>query len=251
MEHVSRLQIAALSVALLISVFPCPWSDDTQAQAAQLAWRSAALLQSLSQQREEVMNSTSHVQRVAAQDQQSLGPLTRFVGVWTGTGIDIVPDGKGGSVRTPFIQQVTLEPIPLLTYGGQTVRALRYTCLDWAIDDKSNPAAMVPVYEENGYFVWIPEKNSIVLQVSNPRGLSILASGQPKPDGSFTVTTEGSEGGVVVTGYLRSFANAVGYEASVEVLDSETLRYSNDTLLKLPDGSIFHQTDITTLKRYS
>ena len=183
--------------------------------------------------------------------EQLLGPLARYVGVWTGTGIDTVPDGKGGSVRTPFIQQVTLEVSPKLTYGGQTVRALRYGCLDWAIDDKAKPSTMFPVFEENGYFVWIPEKNSIVLQVSNPRGLSMLASGQPKSDGSFIVTTEGTAGGTLITSYLHEFANAVGYQASFEPIDADTLTYANDTLLRLADGSIFHQTDITTLKRYA
>jgi len=187
------------------------------------------------------------------QDQRPFGPLTPYIGVWTGTGIDTVPDGKGGSTSTPFIQQVTLAAIPLLTYGSQSVRALRYHCLDWAIDDKAKPATMFPVFEETGYFIWIPEEDTVVLQVSNPRGLSILATGRPEPGGSFKVTTEGSDGGrgVVVTGYLHSFANVVGYETSVEPLDSQSFRYSNDTLLKLPNGSIFHQTDVTILKRYS
>ena len=34
-------------------------------------------------------------------------------------------------------------------------------------------------------------------------------------------------------------------------LDANTFRYANDTLLKLPDGTIFHQTDVATLKRQS
>lgn len=68
-----------------------------------------------------------------AHDSRPLGPLTPYVGVWTGTGIDTVPDGKGGSTRTPFLQQLTFEAVPLLTYGAQTVRALRYSCVDWAV----------------------------------------------------------------------------------------------------------------------
>jgi hypothetical protein len=186
-------------------------------------------------------------------DQRPFGPLTAYIGAWTGSGIDTVPDGKGGSTRTPFIQQVRLEPIPLLTYGKQTVRALRYGCLDWATDDKSTPPTMFPVFEENGYWIWIPEQDAVVLQVSNPRGLSMLASGPPRSDGSFKVTTNGGQvgRGVLVTPYLHGFANVVGYETTVESLDANTFRYSNDTLLQLPDGSIFHQTDITTLKRYS
>lgn len=184
-------------------------------------------------------------------DRQFLGPLAPYIGVWTGAGIDTVPDGKAGLIRTPFIQQVTLEPVPRLTYGGQLVRALRYNCLDWAVDDNAKPSAMSPVFEENGYLVWVPEENSIVLQVSNPRGLSLLASGPPRPDGSFTVASGSGGGGTLATGYLRSFANVVGYEASLELLDVETLRYASDTLLKLSDGSIFRQTDVTTLRRYS
>jgi hypothetical protein len=186
------------------------------------------------------------------QDQRPFGPLTPYIGIWTGTGIDTVPDGKGESTSTPFIQQVTLAAIPLLTYGSQCVRALRYQCLDWAIDDKATPATMIPVYEETGYFIWIPEEHSVVLQVSNPRGLSVLASGRPEPAGSFKVTTEGCNGtGVLVSTYLHLFVDVVGYEASVEPLDSQSFRYSCDTLLKLPNGPIFHQTDVTTLKRYS
>jgi len=173
--------------------------------------------------------------------------------VWTGTGIDTVPDGKGGSTRTPFLQQLTFEEIPLLTYGNQTVRALRYSCLDWATDDSVQPATMFPVFEENGYFLWLPEPDTVVLQVSNPRGLSVLAMGRPGPDDSFTVTTLGGDDGrgVLVASALRPFANVIGYETTVQLLASGALRYANDTLLKLADGSIFHQTDITTLKRYS
>ena len=180
---------------------------------------------------------------------KSFGPLAPLIGVWTGFGIDIVPDGKGGKLSSPFLQQVTLEVIPLLTYGSQTVRALRYACLDWGINDKSKPESMFPVYEENGYFIWIPEENAIVLQISNPRGLGVLASGSPERGNSFTVTAEQKH--VSVTRYLHSFEQVIGYEASVEFLGADTIRYANDTLLKLGDGSTFHQTDTTTLKRYS
>lgn len=186
-------------------------------------------------------------------DSRPFGPLTPYIGVWTGAGIDTVPDGKGGATRTPFYQQLTFEPVPLLTYGGQTVHALRYSCLDWATDDSVEPATMFPVFEEVGYYLWLPAEDSVVLQVSNPRGLSALATGKPGPDDSITVTTLGGDDGrgVLVLSALRPFANVVGYETTVQLLAGGGLRYANDTLLKLSDGSIFHQTDITTLKRYS
>jgi hypothetical protein len=247
MRHVYRLGIVATSVALLLVAVQ--WPVGARAQQVQSERRIGVDPDGLPLQ-SGAMRAADRAQRIALQDQPSLGPLTRLIGVWTGTGIDTVPDGKGGSTRTPFIQQLTFEPVAQLTYGAQTVRALRYSCLDWATDDTAKPPTMFPVFEENGYFIWIPEKNSIVLQVSNPRGLSMLASGPPKPDGSFAVTTQGGNGGVLITSYLQGFANAVGYETSVEFLTPETFRYANDTLLKLPDGSIFHQTDITTLKRY-
>jgi hypothetical protein len=179
---------------------------------------------------------------------KSFGPLAPLIGVWTGTGVDIAPNGKGGKSSTPFLQQITLEVIPLLTFGGQTVRASRYKCLDWGIEEEPKPQSMVPVYEENGYFLWFPESNAIVLQISNPRGLSIMASGSPKPDDSFTVTADPEH--VRMTGALQTFQHVVGYAASVEYLGADSIRYTNDTLLKLPDHSVFHQTDTTTLRRF-
>jgi hypothetical protein len=186
-------------------------------------------------------------------DSRPFGPLTPYIGVWTGSGIDTVPDGKGGATRTPFLQQLTFEAVPLLTYGAQTVRGLRYACVDWATDDSSQPATMFPVYEESGYYLWLPDQDTVALQLANPRGLQALAMGAPAPDDSFTVTTAGgSDGrGVLVAASLRPFANVVGYETKVRLTSDGALHYANDTLLQLADGSIFHQTDITTLRRYS
>ena len=186
-------------------------------------------------------------------DTRPLGPLTPYIGVWTGTGIDTVPDGKGGATKTPFLQRITLEEGPLLTYGSQTVRALRYNCIDWATDQSEKPESLFPVFEECGYFVWIPEENTVALQVSNPRGISMMAIGTPNADDSFALSTQVSGGGcgVLVSKYLCTTENAVGYEASLKFLGDNELHYSNNTLLQMPDGSIFNQTDITTLKRYS
>lgn len=186
-------------------------------------------------------------------DARPLGPLTPYIGVWTGSGIDTVPDGKGGATKTPFLQRITLEEGPLLSYGSQTVRALRYSCVDWATDQSETPESLFPVFEECGYFVWIPEENTVALQVSNPRGISMMAIGTPNADDSFSLSTQVSGGGcgVLVSHYLSSTENAVGYEASLKLLGENKLHYSNNTLLKMPDGSTFNQTDITTLKRYS
>ena len=215
--------------------------------AVRLTRRMVVALASLPWLGGRVFGAANHGESIMTQDQRPLGPLTPYIGVWTGEGVDTVPDGKGAPIRTPFIEHVTLEAVPLLTYGNQTVRALRYSCRDFATDDKSTP-----VYEENGYFIWVAETGTVVLQVSNPRGLSMLATGKPAADGSFKVTSTGGSGrGVLVTDYLDTFINVVGYETSVEPLDANTFRYANDTLLKLPDGTIFHQTDVATLKRQS
>jgi hypothetical protein len=220
---------------------------DEASSAMRLTRRMVVALAALSLQRRRVLGATNRGEGIMTQDQGPLGPLTPYIGEWSGAGVDTVPDGKGEPIRTPFVERVTLEAVPLLTYGNQTVRALRYSCRDFATDDKSTP-----VYEENGYFIWVAETDTIVLQVSNPRGLSMLATGKPAPDGSFKVTSAGGSGrGVMVTDYLETFINVVGYETSVEPLDANTFRYANDTLLKLPDGKIFHQTDIATLKRQS
>ncbi|MEO0369104.1 MAG: heme-binding beta-barrel domain-containing protein [Pseudomonadota bacterium] len=182
------------------------------------------------------------------------GPLASFIGTWTGSGIDTVPDGKGGSKATPFIQEITLQPIPKLGYGSQQVVALAYTCLDWATNDGVTPTTMFPVFEERGYWIWVAEEQQIVLQVANPRGLSMLAVGASDSNGGFKVTSDDGNYqngyGVLVSEYLRTVAQPVGYEASVKLLASDEFHYSCNTILQLQDGSLFNQTDITTLKRY-
>jgi hypothetical protein len=166
--------------------------------------------------------------------------------------MDTVPDGRGGKTVTPFIQEISFEAAPLLSYGSQKVHALRYTCMDWATDQKADPATMFPVFEERGYFIWVPEEGNIILQVSNPRGLSMLALGVPDEKDSFKVTTDiaDSRYGVLASNYIETVEMPIGYEAALELQGDDQFLYTSNTLLKMPDGSIFNQTDITTLKRY-
>lgn len=185
-------------------------------------------------------------------DKTDYGPLGSYMGIWSGAGVDTVPDGKGGKTVTPFIQELTFEAAPLLGYGTQKVRALRYTCLDWATDMDARPPTMFPVFEERGYLIWVPEEGKVVLQVSNPRGLSMLALGTPDDQGSLHLSTQvpDSRYGVLVSNYLETVELPIGYEASLVLQGENQLKYTTDTLLQMPDGSTFHQTDITTLQRY-
>ncbi|MEQ8860858.1 MAG: heme-binding beta-barrel domain-containing protein [Pseudomonadales bacterium] len=186
-------------------------------------------------------------------DETAYGPLKTFIGVWTGTGIDTVPDESGRPVSTGFFQKLEFAAGPILTYGKQTVRALRYACEDLATDDAAHPSTFFPVYEENGYFVWVEEQRRVVLQVSNPRGLSALAVGSVDAEGVLRVSTEGASGerGILVSGYFAQFSDITGYEAELSLQEPGTLHYSNCTRLRLPDGKPFRQTDVSTLRRYS
>ena len=136
----------------------------------------------------------------------SLGPLEAYIGTWSGTGIDTVPDGHGGSTNTPFLQQITLDPIAKLGYGSQEVTALAYTCLDWATDETADPATLFPVYEERGYWIWVESQGQVIIQVSNPRGLSMMAVGAFESNGGFSARGMMDENGagVLVSNYLTT-----------------------------------------------
>jgi len=185
-------------------------------------------------------------------NESQLGPLATYIGTWSGSGVDTVPDKQGGSIKTPFVQQITLDPIAKLGYGSQVVTALAYHCLDWAIDSSADPETMFPVFEERGYWIWIEEEQRIIIQVSNPRGLSMLAVGSADSQGGFKASGNmGDENaGVLVSKYLTTVEKPVGYEVAVTLLSPTEFHYSCNTLLELDDGSIFDQTDITTLQKY-
>lgn len=178
----------------------------------------------------------------------AFGPLAPYIGVWNGNGIDIAPDDSGAPVEAPYVEEMILEPAPLLSYGGQEVHALRYQGKYWTSDGQ-----LTPIYEENGYFLWIEQENLVVRQVSNPRGLSILAVGSPNPDNSFLVRADlgNSHAGLVLTQYLTQFANVISYESTFNITAENTICYRDDTVLDMGSKGLFHQTDTATLTRYS
>lgn len=183
-----------------------------------------------------------------AVEPSQLGLLANLIGVWDGTGVDVAPGPDGGSAETPFLEEMKLEPVPVpvLSFGSQTVHALRYYGKIWI-----NGKSFTPMYEENGYFLWIPEQSLIVRQVSNPRGASFLASGQAEAGSTqFTVTAKRGDPnfGVLDTPYLEEvFYPVQGFESTF-ASDGNTLQYSETTILNV-NGQPFSQSDKAQLTR--
>lgn len=177
-------------------------------------------------------------------------PLTQFVGTWYGNGLDIAP-GEEKLVEQPFTEELILEPVPAFSFGSQKVHALRY----WGRIFTENAPNFMPVYMENGFILWIPEQQKVIRQVSNPRGLSILASGSFTNDRTLSVasTREDINAGILITSYLDSLLQVRGYTSKLWLEESPSgieLVYEDDTILIGKDGKEFHQMDKARLKRY-
>ena len=206
-------------------------------------------------------------------DVSKLGPLKNFIGVWTGAGTDYAPGKnyrKGDQlIAEDYIQELTLEPMPILTYSAadQTVLGLRYLGKIWAVnkDNTDKFPSMFPVYEENGYALWIPSSESdgktgtIVRQVSNPRGLSFMA----KADNiavdatKFTVETQRQASGCygilqdenLLSNFYPCSAFSSCWELSTAQDGTESLYYDEYTFLDY-QGYEIPQRDEAELKRY-
>lgn len=213
-----------------------------------------------------------------------LGPLTKFAGVWSGAGMDWAPGKDYQSpdhdipieehlkmlVAEPYWQEMILEPLPLLSYSasGQTVTGLRYLGKIWANSNtkpESGYPDFFPVYEENGYVLWIPDDSSntgtVVRQISNPRGLSFMARAENISTDSqeFHVkchTDDDPNYGILQTPHLRSiYYPSPRFESFWRFSSNgqeDSLYYDEITFLKPPHSEVLiPQRDEAVLKRYT
>jgi len=217
---------------------------------------------------------------------QRLGPLKKFAGVWSGAGVDWAPGKDYQPLEhdipieehlklleaLPYWQEMQLEPMPLLTYSAadQTVTGLRYLGKIWGSKDSvvtgENYPDFFPVYEENGYILWIPNKDdpsigTIVRQISNPRGLSFMARAENiSVDATeFKAACSVSEDpfyGILQTPHLRSIYYPSPLFESLWCYsyqdNNDTIYYDEYTFLTHPNSEfLIPQRDEAVLKKYT
>ena len=187
-----------------------------------------------------------------------LGPLKYLVGNWSGSGFDT--SKSGGTV--PYFHELILEPIPRLSYSSehQVLNSLRFVSKMWASEEAAKLNNFFPVYEENGYISWVPDKanasvGSIVKQVSNPRGVSFMAIADSISENATNVALSCTrdqvpDGGIIQAPQLTEiYYPVVGYTSQWDVNNNE-LKVSDATILEIAENEYFHQTDESVLTRY-
>ena len=112
----------------------------------------------------------------------NLGPLRALAGVWQGTvGADVHPN-KSGAKDQVFVEDYQAQPIDPQTNGPQLFYGLRYHT------HITKPDKTATFHDQDGYWLWEPATNTVMLTASIPRGQVLLAGGQCDADATtFTV----------------------------------------------------------------
>jgi hypothetical protein len=181
---------------------------------------------------------------------QELGPLAGLSGVWEGAkGTDTAPDDDPTQKEiNAYRERITFDPTGLVENHTQQIYGLRYTTTAWRIDEPDDP-----FHEEVGYWLWSPQDQQVMRCFIVPRGVSLIAGGTAEANArSFELAADlgSATYGICSNHFLDTEFRTVRYELKFEIVDRDTIRYWEDTQLKIKgQDEIFHHTDENTLTR--
>jgi hypothetical protein len=175
-----------------------------------------------------------------------LGPLAPLAGAWEGSGVDEHPVAEGTEVDA-FFEHIELQPIDPQTNGPQLFYGLRYHT------HIVKPGETETFHDQVGYWLWEPERGTVILTLGIPRGQVLLAGGTAAPDATdFEVAAAvGSEVyGILSNPFLDQSFRTLSYRMHVTVSDDGTWSYEEEGVLVIPGRDTeFHHIDRNTLTR--
>lgn len=176
----------------------------------------------------------------------NLGPLRALAGVWQGTaGADVHPN-KSGAKDQVFVEDYEAQPIDPQTNGPQLFYGLRYHT------HITKPDKTATFHDQDGYWLWEPATNTVMLTASIPRGQVLLAGGQCDADATtFTVkaTLGAPDYGISSNPFLTAHFKTTAFSMTVTANPDGTWTYSEDTTMMISDRpDPFHHTDGNTLR---
>ncbi|MCB0377893.1 MAG: FABP family protein [Bdellovibrionales bacterium] len=184
-------------------------------------------------------------------DYKEYGPLAYLVGRWQSqgwTGENRAPDEDRQVENTKFRQEMTFEPVGEIENHEQLLMALEYKTRAWEEGDEDNP-----FHQEVGYFLWDAANKQVMKTFVIPRGISVNTGGTAEADAKkFTLAAKvGSDTyGICSNIFLDEEFKSMGYEVTFEQVDSHTLSYYEDTLIKIKGQTdIFHHIEKNILKK--
>jgi hypothetical protein len=158
----------------------------------------------------------------------NLGPLTRLAGIWEGRkGIDLAPKADGPERRV-YLERIEMQPIDPQANGPQLLYGLRYHV------HINTEEEAITFHDQVGYWLWEPATGVVMQTLAIPRGQSLLAGGQAKPNGAGLIVAAKrgeTEFGITSTAFLEYAFRTDSYQLDVTFDADGSWSYVSDTTL--------------------
>lgn len=180
-----------------------------------------------------------------ASDDVDYGPLTLLAGTWRGDqGMDVAPDPTDNREENPYFETIVIEPAGQATNAErQDLSVLRY---HQVVSRKSDGGVF---HNESGYWMWDAQTGIVMLDLTIPRGVALVAGGRADGDTIEVRARAGDEDWAIVQSpFMRDHARTVEFVRSVTVSET-TLAYRQTTYLDIYGERRFEHTDENTLTR--
>ncbi|MGI9328537.1 MAG: heme-binding beta-barrel domain-containing protein [Pseudomonadales bacterium] len=175
------------------------------------------------------------------------GPLTGFIGVWTGDqGVDVAPEPDEDE-RSSYYERLVFEPAgDVDNADSQVLVMLRY---NQTVMRKRNDEVF---HNEAGFLSWDAERALVMQSFAIPRGLALVAGGTLEiADGIVSISVQATSGddqwSISQAPFLAEQARTSRFARSYR-LDRDTLTYDQLTSLEIYGRDVAH-TDTNVLKR--
>lgn len=177
------------------------------------------------------------------------GPLTGFIGVWTGEqGVDVAPEPSEDE-QSAYYERLVFEPAgDVDNADSQELVMLRY---NQVVMRQRNDEVF---HNEAGFLIWDAKRSVAMQSFAIPRGLALVAGGTVEiVDGAISIKIRARSGDdqwpISQAPFLTEKARTVEFVRSY-VLELDTLTYDQTTSLEIYGRNMAH-TDTNILKRSS
>lgn len=181
-------------------------------------------------------------------DIRNYGPLRYLIGIWEGEiGHDIALDDDLGIETNKFRERMFFEPMGQIDNHAQKLFGLRYKTMAWRLGEPDT------FHEELGYWLWDAKAKQVMRCFMIPRGVTVIAGGRAKEDDrvlKMSAKLGSKTYGICSNIFLDKEFRTVEYKLKMSIVDENSIRYEEDSVLKLKGRSkLFHHRDANTLRR--
>jgi hypothetical protein len=177
------------------------------------------------------------------------GPLTGFIGVWTGDqGVDVSPEPSEDE-QSPYYERLVFEPAgDVDNADSQVLVMLRYNLV---VMRKRNDEVF---HNEAGFLSWDAERALMMQSFAIPRGLALVAGGKAEVVDevvsiSVHAAADDPQWPISQAPFLSEKARTLSFTRDYR-LDQDTLTYVQSTNLQIYGRTVAH-TDTNVLTRSS